>query len=618
MRHYTAPAMARRQTLWSLSPARAVALAAVLGGGLVTAPQAVAVTEPGPLSSSPENPSFRAPRTFTWGPATADDPANSVVYEGGMNGSVEPITSPWPATGPGTFSVRAVEFAPDGTRVDESDFVSMPVEVASISGSRAPGPNPRGWNDEFVTVTFTCAFTVFCGPSPVTLATEGAGQAVSGIGRVASGEESDPVVVGGINIDLSPPSPGLPNTPRDGEIAGTTSVTFTWTPGADSVSGIQYYEVWRVGGGKIASAPARSNRVTASVPPGTMGWFVRTFDNAYTSGSTAQNAADSPTYTLTVDPSAPPAPGGLEGPGPATSETTPTFRWTGAGPRFEWSVTPAGDSTPVRQDATEERQVKVTPALPDGAYVFGVKQVRTGGQPGAEATHRFTVDTVAPPAPTITSRPPPSTPVVSPPFAWQGEPGGTYLWRMVTEGGTVERGPIAVNATSVGAGPVGPGTYLFQVRQRDAAGNLGPWSAAERVTVTVAGGSGSNAVKLTPPRTGKARPVVLYPRRLRPRAGVRIPTLRPVLQWRRGPRFTMLYNVQVFEIRGRRVVKVKSAFSRNTQWRVPPRTLKKGRRYAWRVWPYRGLRGYTRKPLGISYFDVASKLKQPKSRAARR
>lgn len=91
-----------------------------------------------------------------------------------------------------------------------------------------------------------------------------------------------------------------------------------------------------------------------------------------------------------------------------------------------------------------------------------------------------------------------------------------------------------------------------------------------------------------------------------------------MLQWRRGPRFTTLYNVQVFEIRGRRVVKVKSAFSRNTQWRVPPRTLKKGRRYAWRVWPYRGLRGYTKKPLGISYFDVSKKLKLTKAQKVAR
>ena len=616
MRHYTAPAMARRQTLWSLSPARAVAVAAVLGGGLALAPQALAVTAPGPLSSDPANPSFSSTRTYTWGPATADDPANSVVYEGGFNGAADPVSSPWgPVAGSGTFGVRAVEVAPDGTRVDESGFVTIDVDTATITGSRSPGPNPRGWNDEPVGVFFTCEFTVFCTPS--TTLNEGVYPDVIGTGQVASGEERS-ISLGPVRVDLTPPSPGLPNTPRDGEVAGTTSVTFTWTPGADPLSGIQYYEVWRVGGGRIASAPARSNQVTASVPAGTLSWFVRTFDNAYTTGSTAQNAADSPTYTLTVDPSAPPAPGGLEGPGPATTDTTPTFTWTGAGPRFEWSVTPAGDSAPVRQGATEEKQVKVTPALPDGAYVFGVKQVRPGGQPGAEATHRFTVDTVAPPAPTITSRPPASTALVSPPFAWQGEPGGTYLWRMVTEGGTVERGPIAVNATSVGAGPVGPGTYLFQVRQRDAAGNLGPWSGPERVTVTVAGGSSSSGVKLTPPKSGRPRPVILYPRRLKPRAGVRIPTLRPVLQWRRGPRFTMLYNVQVFEIRGRRVVKVKSAFSRNTQWRVPPRTLKKGKRYAWRVWPYRGLRGYTKKPLGISYFDVATKLKQPKSRAARR
>ncbi len=612
--------MARRQTLWSLSPARAVA-AAALAGGLMFVPQALALDIPTGLDVDPDAPSFSPqPRTFSWN-AVEPDPLGTgpVRYRGGYGDALTDFgeSLATTVTGAGTFRVQAYQVGIGGGEI-ESGFRRIDVPAASITGSRSPAPNPRGWNDEPVTVLFTCSVTVLCSGS----GTFGEGvHPGTGTGTDAFGETRT-ASVGPVQVDLSPPTPGLPNTPRDGEIAGVTSVTFTWTPGADAVSGVQYYEVRRVlpGGGSalVAAADHPATRRDGSVPVGTFSWFVRTYDNAHTEGGSSQNYADSPPYTLTVDPSAPPAPGGLEGPGPATSEVSPTFRWTGAGPRFEWSVTPAGNSSAVRQGSTEERQVRVAPGLPDGDYVFGVKQVRLGGQPGAEATHRFTVDTVAPPAPTITSRPPASTTSASPQFAWQGEPGGTYLWRMVTEGGTVERGPIAVNATSVGAGPVGPGTYLFQVRQRDAAGNLGPWSAAERVTVTVAGGSASGAVRLTPPASGKPRPVVLHPRRLKPRVGVRIPTLRPVLQWQRGPRFTMLYNVQIFEIRGRRVVKVKSAFSRNTQWRIPPRTLKKGRRYAWRVWPYRGLRGYTKKPLGISYFDVSTRLKQPKARAVRR
>ncbi|MGI9539080.1 MAG: hypothetical protein ACR2N6_02895, partial [Miltoncostaeaceae bacterium] len=78
-----------------------------------------------------------------------------------------------------------------------------------------------------------------------------------------------------------------------------------------------------------------------------------------------------------------------------------------------------------------------------------------------------------------------------------------------------------------------------------------------------------------------------------------------------------LYNVQVFEWRGSKWVKVRSLFPRRAGVRIS-RALRPGRRHAWQVWPWVG-RGYKRSAVRVSYFDTparrASRLLSP--RAAR-
>jgi hypothetical protein len=101
------------------------------------------------------------------------------------------------------------------------------------------------------------------------------------------------------------------------------------------------------------------------------------------------------------------------------------------------------------------------------------------------------------------------------------------------------------------------------------------------------------AAKLPPPENA---------RRLRPRLGAKLGSTRPVLRWkaRKDARF---YNVQVFRLAGKRLVKVLSAFPRANHVRVPPRRLRTGAIHVWRVWPMVNGR-YTPKPLGISNFEI--------------
>lgn len=89
------------------------------------------------------------------------------------------------------------------------------------------------------------------------------------------------------------------------------------------------------------------------------------------------------------------------------------------------------------------------------------------------------------------------------------------------------------------------------------------------------------------------RPALLTPVRGRVLGG-----LQPTLRWRHDGRGVRLYNVQVFN-KGRKVL---SIFPRGRSSKVPARRLAPGRRYVWRVWPYRERGGFTPAPLAVSWF----------------
>jgi hypothetical protein len=88
------------------------------------------------------------------------------------------------------------------------------------------------------------------------------------------------------------------------------------------------------------------------------------------------------------------------------------------------------------------------------------------------------------------------------------------------------------------------------------------------------------------------------PGRMRPVLGRVVGGLRPTLRWRHHGRGVQIYNVQVF-LGGEKIL---SAFPASRHYRIPAGRLLPGRQYVWRVWPYRTGRGYTARPLGVSWF----------------
>ena len=179
-------------------------------------------------------------------------------------------------------------------------------------------------------------------------------------------------------------------------------------------------------------------------------------------------------------------------------------------------------------------------------------------------------------------------------------------------------GPIDTPVTSAELPQLAEGPYTFQVLQIDAAGNV---SATTSESFTVI----APLVAPTPAQNARTAFLAALPKqnalRLQPKAGTTLPTLRPVLRWKKGPRGTKLYNLQIFQVTARKgkakpkVTKVLSRFPRGRQFRPPNRNLKPNTCYVWRVWPYTGT-AFTARPVGVSNFCTAG-AKTLRAKAAR-
>jgi len=113
----------------------------------------------------------------------------------------------------------------------------------------------------------------------------------------------------------------------------------------------------------------------------------------------------------------------------------------------------------------------------------------------------------------------------------------------------------------------------------------------------------------------KPRPKIPNARAGTPRAGAILKTLTPTLRWKKATGKVTLYNLQFFSIADNGTVrKVLSAFPTGVSYKVPPRRLKAGVRYMWRLWPYHGSKA-TQRPFIVSYFDMSLKAVAPKAAA---
>ncbi|MGD9695177.1 MAG: hypothetical protein AB7V42_05895 [Thermoleophilia bacterium] len=388
----------------------------------------------------------------------------------------------------------------------------------------------------------------------------------------------------------------LPAAPDDNAISDTRTPTLAWS-GATCLEPIESatVEIVAEGIGTVATGRGESGTTTVTTPlpdDTPIRWYVKSTCLGVIQGTTPPELW----RTLRVSTAPLDAPAITGGPSGLVPGGRQVFAWSGARAQAAWRVVRSDGAVAQAGEAGGSGQALVEP-LPSGQYTFEVAERSLAGVSGPAATRAFTVDADVPATLALAAGPKARATTATPTFVWTGlEPGATVTWQVFGAGGAVVQGPNSVSADRVKVAPLVSGTYVFRARQADAAGNASDWLV---VPFSLAVSPTASGVRL--PSTNA--------KRLKPRAGSRVTSTRPVLRWQRkaGAR---LYNVQIFRVtRAGKLVKVHSAFPRARSLRVPRRVLRAGTCYVWRSWPFMAVTKPAKSAVGVSNFCVAASAK---------
>ncbi|HEX8082780.1 MAG TPA: Ig-like domain-containing protein [Solirubrobacteraceae bacterium] len=202
-------------------------------------------------------------------------------------------------------------------------------------------------------------------------------------------------------------------------------------------------------------------------PDGTYTFRVRSSDPA---GNVSTEAND----TFALDRDSPSSPTVTSGPAADSADDTPAFGFTAEGGSTTECRIERGAAVVDDWSACTSPKAYDLSAEADGSYTFHVRATDAAGNTGPAGTRSYTLDRVAPAAPSITSGPAADSQDDTPAFGWTAEAGATSECR-------VERGAAVVSDWAACTSPKtfdlsgeADGAYTFRVRASDAAGNTGP------------------------------------------------------------------------------------------------------------------------------------------------
>jgi uncharacterized repeat protein (TIGR02059 family) len=246
---------------------------------------------------------------------------------------------------------------------------------------------------------------------------------------------------------VAPPVPAIDSGPAGGSTTGV-NVSFGFS---DSEPGVTF-EVQLDGGGfAVTSSP----NAYSGLGDGSHTFQVRAKD-------TYGNTSPAVSRTWTVDAVAAPAPAIDSGPGAGAT--------SGPNVAFGFSDSEGGTTFEVRLDGgswTADASPKSYVGLADGSHTFDVRALDPYGNPSSATARAWTVDAIAPPAPSIDSGPAGgSTSAANVAFSFSDSEGGTSF-EVRLDGGAW----TGATAPKSYAG-LADGSHTFDVRALDAYGNL--------------------------------------------------------------------------------------------------------------------------------------------------
>ncbi len=213
---------------------------------------------------------------------------------------------------------------------------------------------------------------------------------------------------------------------------------------------------------------------------GTYTFSVRATDAAGNTGPESHSD-----YVL--DTTLPVAPTITASPAAVISSRTPSWSFTGeAGADFECRLDTGGGAVVFAWGPCTSPKSYPLIAQPDGDFTFSVRAVDAAGNAGPAATNSFTLDTLAPSAPTITAWPASPGDDESPSWAFTAEAGATVECRLDRGNDVVQTWAGCSGSESFDLSSEPDGTYTFSVRATDAAGNVGALATNDYVLDTTA------------------------------------------------------------------------------------------------------------------------------------
>jgi hypothetical protein len=293
---------------------------------------------------------------------------------------------------------------------------------------------------------------VACTGSPANLSSLTDGPHSYAVRQIDTAGNTGSAATVGWTVDTSPPP--APTVTRVSPASTPTNLTTAQiTYSANEAGGTLQCSV---DGGSFTSC-AGSPANLSSLTEGAHSYSVRQVD-------AGTNTGPATTVNWVVDLTAPAAPTITSGPTGSVSSSNASFGFTGeVGATFECYI----DSPVVWVSCASPEPYG---SLSEGSHTFHVRQTDTAGNAGPEATRTWTVDTIAPSAPSVVLEAPVSSPT--------NQTTATISYTEAEPGGTLECSVDGGAFTTCTGSPANlssliDGGHTYAVRQVDAAGNTG-------------------------------------------------------------------------------------------------------------------------------------------------
>jgi hypothetical protein len=310
--------------------------------------------------------------------------------------------------------------------------------TASLTGTTIDAVSPGGTGDLCPEATLTLTFnaTAPAADGKWTWATSLTGTS-GGFGL----QGSQPTVA----VDSKPPpAPTITSKPANPSNSAAASFSFT-----DSEEDATFRCALDGGAAGVCTSP----KAYTGLAEGQHIFSVTAVDEA-------ANESAPRTFSWTIDLTSLPAPTITSGPPPITNSPSASFAFTDADPTATFlckldSGTAAACTSP-----------KGYSSLADGQHTFSVTAVDAAGNQSTATSAGWTIDTAPPPTPTITSKPPSVSASASASFSFS-DADATATFQC-----SIDSASFADCTSPTSFGALAEGAHSFDVRARDAAGNL--------------------------------------------------------------------------------------------------------------------------------------------------